>query len=346
MPIRSILHDDIECEDDSDIPTDEDIFSETDEKPDNHVSDKEIEKCKKSPKRKGNSANDTEEQKVPKKRGPKKKKMTKARLLKLRIRRVKANTRERTRMHGLNDALDVLRKHVPCYSKTQKLSKIETLRLACNYIGALSNILKTGVRPDGVSFAKSLSKGLSQNTMNLVAGCLQLNPRTLLPDNSSYSKPYQFLYEHTFEYQTSTIRSPQLASSYFPSYETYQVQGQPNGCYSVPSVNQVPHASIHSPISTFGTPRIMSPLQGYTADTSLHVDAMTSTNYMRGETSMDSYHNAFGTPLTHVTFTQGQIAQITECNPCVMLDDITDQVIESDLGIISSQQNIFDQMTN
>ncbi|NWH55667.1 NDF4 factor, partial [Fregata magnificens] len=77
----------------------------------------------------------------PKRRGPKKKKMTKARLERFRARRVKANARERTRMHGLNDALDNLRRVMPCYSKTQKLSKIETLRLARNYIWALSEVL-------------------------------------------------------------------------------------------------------------------------------------------------------------------------------------------------------------
>ena len=70
----------------------------------------------------------------PKRRGPKKKKMTPARVVKLKQRRVKANTRERSRMHGLNVSLDLLRKVVPCYSTNQKLSKIETLRLAKNYI--------------------------------------------------------------------------------------------------------------------------------------------------------------------------------------------------------------------
>ncbi len=137
---------------------------------------------------KGRSKSDP---KVPKKRGPKKKRMTKARVVKLKVRRVKANARERSRMHGLNDALDVLRKHVPCYSKTQKLSKIETLRLARNYISALGDILKQGQKPDGITFAKALSKGLSQNTMNMVAGCLQLNPRTLMPDNQ-LPKAYQY----------------------------------------------------------------------------------------------------------------------------------------------------------
>lgn len=132
-------------------------------------------------KSKANKQGEEPEKKVPKKRGPKKKKMTVERIQKLKVRRTKANTRERGRMHGLNEALDHLRKYVPCYSKTQKLSKIETLRLAKNYINSLSEILSKGVKPDPLSFAKSLSGGLSQNTMNLLAGSLQLNPRTLMP---------------------------------------------------------------------------------------------------------------------------------------------------------------------
>ncbi len=72
---------------------------------------------------------------------------------------MKANARERNRMHGLNDALESLRKVVPCYSKTQKLSKIETLRLAKNYIWALSEILRSGKAPDLMSFVQALCKG-------------------------------------------------------------------------------------------------------------------------------------------------------------------------------------------
>ena len=145
--------------------------------------------------------NNSQEPKVPKKRGPKKKAMTEERREKLKVRRVKANSRERNRMHGLNEALEVLRKYVPCYSKTQKLSKIETLRLARNYIQALGDILKSGIKPDNLTFAKALSKGMSQNTMNMVAGCLQLNPRTLMPDNQ-VTKGYQYqMYRQGFGYQ-------------------------------------------------------------------------------------------------------------------------------------------------
>ncbi|XP_076012953.1 neurogenic differentiation factor 4-like [Genypterus blacodes] len=111
-----------------------------------------------------------------KRRGPKKKRMTKARQERFRARRVKANARERSRMHGLNDALENLRTIMPCQSKTQKLSKIETLRLARNYICALSEALDGGVSTESRAFTETLCKGLSQPTTNLVAGCLQLGP--------------------------------------------------------------------------------------------------------------------------------------------------------------------------
>ncbi|NWS82151.1 NDF4 factor, partial [Toxostoma redivivum] len=138
----------------------------------------------------------------PKRRGPKKKKMTKARLERFRARRVKANARERTRMHGLNDALDNLRRVMPCYSKTQKLSKIETLRLARNYIWALSEVLETGQTPEGKSFVEMLCKGLSQPTSNLVAGCLQLGPQLFLEKHEEKTSGCESgLAGHSFGYQ-------------------------------------------------------------------------------------------------------------------------------------------------
>ena len=57
-------------------------------------------------------------------------------------RRMKANDRERNRMHNLNSALENLRKHLPAFPDETKLTKIETLRLAHNYIWALRETLK------------------------------------------------------------------------------------------------------------------------------------------------------------------------------------------------------------
>ena len=58
-----------------------------------------------------------------------------------RNRRVKANDRERNRMHSLNEALERLRLALPLSSDDNKLTKIETLRLARNYIWALGELL-------------------------------------------------------------------------------------------------------------------------------------------------------------------------------------------------------------
>lgn len=57
------------------------------------------------------------------------------------IRRVKANDRERNRMHNLNEALDRLRKHLPASKDESKMTKIETLKSAQEYIQALSRLL-------------------------------------------------------------------------------------------------------------------------------------------------------------------------------------------------------------
>uniref|UniRef100_A0A667YKC3 Neurogenin 3 n=1 Tax=Myripristis murdjan TaxID=586833 RepID=A0A667YKC3_9TELE len=57
-------------------------------------------------------------------------------------RRMKANDRERHRMHNLNSALDALRSILPALPDDAKLTKIETLRFAHNYIWALTETLR------------------------------------------------------------------------------------------------------------------------------------------------------------------------------------------------------------
>lgn len=56
-----------------------------------------------------------------------------------------ATERERNRMHALNDAFDSLRQVVPKtnLNDSQKLSKIGTLKLAIQYISALTNVLRS-----------------------------------------------------------------------------------------------------------------------------------------------------------------------------------------------------------
>lgn len=56
-------------------------------------------------------------------------------------RRIESNERERQRMHSLNDAFQSLRNVIPHVKCDRKLSKIETLTLAKNYITALTNVI-------------------------------------------------------------------------------------------------------------------------------------------------------------------------------------------------------------
>lgn len=297
-----------------------------------------------------------DELKVPKKRGPKKKRMTKARVAKLRLRRVKANARERNRMHGLNDALDILRQHVPCYSKNQKLSKIETLRLARNYIGALADILKSGMKPDSISFAKALSKGLSQNTMNLVAGGLQLNPRTLLPE-SSYGKPFQFYYNNTYHIphdgnQFSNVYNMQSFTQPSPS-TAISASVSPNQMLSYSShINSSGRdlACQVSPTSIgYNASRDASPIQVPKAGVpSLQVEAVTSTNFMRCDSTVESYICGMnGRNLNNNRiYQQGHVTSSQDCSPYIMLDEITefqpDSTENPELNIISAASNLFD----
>ncbi|XP_077466060.1 neurogenin-1 [Stigmatopora argus] len=67
-------------------------------------------------------------------------------------RRLKANDRERNRMQNLNGALDQLRRVLPALPDESKLTKIETLRLAHNYIWALAETLRMADLLPGAPF--------------------------------------------------------------------------------------------------------------------------------------------------------------------------------------------------
>ena len=59
------------------------------------------------------------------------------------FRRLKANDRERNRMHMLNEALEKLRLTLPTFPEDTKLTKIETLRFAHNYIFAMVQLVES-----------------------------------------------------------------------------------------------------------------------------------------------------------------------------------------------------------
>uniref|UniRef100_A0A182P8B3 BHLH domain-containing protein n=1 Tax=Anopheles epiroticus TaxID=199890 RepID=A0A182P8B3_9DIPT len=75
------------------------------------------------------------------------------------LRRLESNERERMRMHSLNDAFQSLREVIPHVKKERRLSKIETLTLAKNYITALTDVIIV-MRGEGEAAAAANAGGL------------------------------------------------------------------------------------------------------------------------------------------------------------------------------------------
>lgn len=61
---------------------------------------------------------------------------------------LRRNERERNRVKRVNDGFAHLRKHVPLPRKSKKLSKVQTLRMAIDYIHFLQNLLDNGTPSD------------------------------------------------------------------------------------------------------------------------------------------------------------------------------------------------------
>ncbi|CAH8596073.1 unnamed protein product [Schistosoma mattheei] len=134
--------------------------------------------------------------KQPKKRGPKKKPLTKERETRLKNRRIRANARERSRMHGLNHALELLRRHVPTFSTTQRLK-----------------LLLMNKTPTPLEMALNLTDGLSQNTTNLIANTLQINPRILIQLQRQQSSSFLHHHDHHRHHEQQQQQQPANESS-------------------------------------------------------------------------------------------------------------------------------------
>ncbi|KAM7534535.1 hypothetical protein Aperf_G00000107564 [Anoplocephala perfoliata] len=97
-----------------------------------------------------------------------------------RLTRLRANDRERNRMHDLNRTLDDLRDCLSIFTFDRRLSKIDTLRLATNYIAFLTEKLSTqNKQPDRLNMALTLTNGLSVDSTNHIARRMNFDPRVL-----------------------------------------------------------------------------------------------------------------------------------------------------------------------
>ncbi|KAH8409540.1 hypothetical protein KR222_008143 [Zaprionus bogoriensis] len=88
-----------------------------------------------------------------------------------RERRIEANARERTRVHTISAAYETLRRAVPAYASSQKLSKLSVLRVACSYILTLS-------RMAGQDYSSDMSEPTVADCMEAITSTIQTEGKT------------------------------------------------------------------------------------------------------------------------------------------------------------------------
>ncbi|OON21268.1 Helix-loop-helix DNA-binding domain protein, partial [Opisthorchis viverrini] len=266
---------------------------------------------------------DINEVKQPKKRGPKKKPLTKEREVRLKTRRVRANARERSRMHGLNHALELLRRHVPTFSATQRLSKIETLRLAKNYIHALSELLQRSEPPSPLELAFTLTEGLSQNTSNLIATKLQISPRALIQfqrkstlTNESVSQQHTVAKVEYAAGETETRPTSQLPQS--PLQENGPtINGcslSPRSAYHTKQYENatVPNATMYNNVEQLSSTNSHFPLLSPVIQPSFETNSYGEVPYQPIDSRLFSYEFAqqFAAPSTHFLYNPAHMTDL------------------------------------
>lgn len=122
-------------------------------------------------------------------------------------RRKTANARERHRMKEINNAFDTLRKALPdtieVPTTQSSMTKITTLRLAVNYIRALSEVLNA---EDDVADLRSIQNSLQNSIQDSLQDCLD--------------QSFQYSIHHSF--QKSVPEANKMATiQYDPSHHVY-----------------------------------------------------------------------------------------------------------------------------
>ncbi|KAF2885811.1 hypothetical protein ILUMI_20353 [Ignelater luminosus] len=144
-----------------------------------------------------------------------------------RHRRMKANDRERNRMHILNEALDRLRCVLPTFPEDTKLTKIETLRFAYSYIWALSqtvnNVDKFPIEENGnvIVNVGNVTVSINREGNTITAkNYNQAAPNAVVTEGSINNASFmqEFNYEDKHETPPYWMREPDNTFSN-PSYQ-------------------------------------------------------------------------------------------------------------------------------
>lgn len=171
-------------------------------------------------------------------------------------RRIKANDRERTRMHNLNSALDQLRKILPNSSEENKLTKIETLRFAYNYIFALTETLKLLDREEVLNSENEILSTQFPTITKLPTSCQTLNhlhkhqqqEQSMLQHTNMVSQHHSPTPNKLHTPVTQQEISPNLAHQH-STQDMVKIEYVPQACVSV-SNNVFVDQSIRLPMAT------------------------------------------------------------------------------------------------
>ncbi|XP_012287960.1 neurogenin-1 [Orussus abietinus] len=139
-----------------------------------------------------------------------------------RNRRIKANDRERHRMHTLNDALERLRMALPTFPEDTKLTKIETLRFAHNYIWALSQTLGNAESGEITVNVGNVTVSISENGNMITSStgsCAVAAQKRLGPAHSAFPYPQERFMPEWQEYDCYSDQSVSPPMQYQPCYD-------------------------------------------------------------------------------------------------------------------------------
>lgn len=163
-----------------------------------------------------------------------------------RNRRIKANDRERHRMHTLNDALERLRMVLPTFPEDTKLTKIETLRFAHNYIWALSQTLGNAESGEITVNVGNVTVSIS-DTGNMITSstgsCAVAAQKRLGPAISGFPYPQERFMPEWQEYDCYSDQSVSPPVQYQPCYD--QRMYTHHNPHQIPIHHHMPHHGMY-----------------------------------------------------------------------------------------------------
>lgn len=164
---------------------------------------------------------------------------------------MKANDRERHRMHTLNDALERLRMALPTFPEDTKLTKIETLRFAHNYIWALSQTLGNSESGEITVNVGNVTVSIGENGNMITSSsgsCAVAAQKRLGPQHTAgfpYPPQERFVSPEWQEYDCYSDQSVSPPMQYQSCYDQRMYQVHHPQHQLPPSHHHMPHHNMY-----------------------------------------------------------------------------------------------------